>query len=120
MPNETARKVWIAYFGNNATANDCFGNLIRYNNYGIEGNGGWELDHIWPKHQDNEDGANVYRNIQPLFWKANREKSNDIKGRISNINFFVHKVSTHENKIIGRMAIHKNGRDVWAYPEPRY
>ena len=120
MVNETAKKVWLAYFGNIATANDAFGAHIIYSKYGQEVDGGWELDHIWPENHESESGANTYANIQPLFWAYNREKSNDVSGSIAGKKYFVKKISSSNNKITGRMAIEKNGQYFWAYKEPKY
>ena len=120
MVNETAKKVWTAYFGNVTTASDCFGHNIVLNEYGSETSGGWELDHIWPINYPAESGGNVYSNIQPLFWKSNREKSNEIKGKVSNKKYFVQKISTSNGKVTGRMAITDGGEYHWAYKEPLY
>ena len=51
---------------------DSEGNTIRHGSYGTEGDYGWEIDHKNPKAKG---GSDDIRNLQPLHWKGNREKS---------------------------------------------
>jgi len=51
---------------------DIQGNKIRKGSYGTQGEYGWELDHKKPKSKGGTDSG---RNIQPLHWEENREKS---------------------------------------------
>ncbi|MDA8333673.1 MAG: HNH endonuclease [Peptococcaceae bacterium] len=51
---------------------DSYGNTIRRSSYRTQGDYGWELDHKKPQAKG---GSNSSRNIQPLHWRENREKS---------------------------------------------
>ena len=51
---------------------DAYGNKIRKASYGTQGEFGWELDHKKPVSKGGSDNA---RNIQPLHWEENRQKS---------------------------------------------
>jgi 5-methylcytosine-specific restriction endonuclease McrA len=51
---------------------DKYGNVIRKGSYGTQGDYGWELDHKKP---ESKGGKSTDKNIQPLHWKKNREKS---------------------------------------------
>ncbi len=51
---------------------DTYGNKIRHGSYGTEGEFGWEIDHKIPKENG---GSDSLRNLQPLQWEENREKS---------------------------------------------
>lgn len=51
---------------------DPHGNKVRKGSYGTHGEYGWELDHSHPQSKGGSDKA---QNIQPLYWKENREKS---------------------------------------------
>lgn len=51
---------------------DAYDNKIRYASYDTQGDYGWELDHKNPKANG---GTNNPRNIQPLHWEENRQKS---------------------------------------------
>ena len=53
---------------------DSAGNKIRYGSYGTVGNYGWEIDHIKPQAKG---GSDALSNLQPLHWKANRQKSDN-------------------------------------------
>ena len=50
---------------------DIYGNTIYRPSYGKETGMGWEVDHITPR---SKGGSDALRNLQPLQWKANREK----------------------------------------------
>jgi len=51
---------------------DTYGNKIRFASYGTEGEFGWEIDHKIPKEKG---GSDSLKNLQPLQWEENREKS---------------------------------------------
>jgi 5-methylcytosine-specific restriction endonuclease McrA len=51
---------------------DAEGNKIRWGSYGTLGEYGWEIDHKRPVA---EGGSDSLRNLQPLHWEENREKS---------------------------------------------
>jgi 5-methylcytosine-specific restriction endonuclease McrA len=51
---------------------DQEGNLIRKASFGTKGEFGWEIDHKKPLAKGGSDDP---RNLQPLHWQENREKS---------------------------------------------
>lgn len=51
---------------------DDEGNLLRKSSYGTLGDYGWEIDHKNPKANGGSDNM---RNLRPLHWEENREKS---------------------------------------------
>ncbi len=51
---------------------DPLGNTIRKPSYGTQGEYGWEVDH---KRPTSKGGSDSPRNLQPMHWKKNREKS---------------------------------------------
>lgn len=48
------------------------GNVIRHASYGTQGEYGWEIDHRNPVAKGGTDNP---RNLRPLHWEENREKS---------------------------------------------
>ena len=50
---------------------DDFGNMIRKQSYGTQGQYGWEIDHKNPR---SKGGTNSPKNLRPLHWKENRSK----------------------------------------------
>jgi hypothetical protein len=52
---------------------DKFGTTIYWHSYGSLTPMGWEVDHSKPKSKGGTDHLN---NLQPLYWLANRQKSN--------------------------------------------
>lgn len=55
---------------------DVEGNPIRHGSYGTQGEYGWEIDH---KHPVSKGGSDHQKNLQPLHWEANREKSDKVR-----------------------------------------
>ena len=51
---------------------DLYGNIIRKQSYGTHGQYGWEIDH---KNPLAKGGTDTNRNLQPLHWEENRQKS---------------------------------------------
>lgn len=51
---------------------DDEGNVIRKGSYGKQGEYGWEIDH---KNPSSKGGTDNIRNLRPLQWEENREKS---------------------------------------------
>ncbi len=50
---------------------DSHGSWMRYSEYGQMTTYGWEIDHI------NPSGPDELWNLQPLFWRNNRRKSDN-------------------------------------------
>jgi len=48
------------------------GNVIRYGSYGTQGEYGWKIDHRNPVAKGGTEGP---RNLRPLHWEENRDKS---------------------------------------------
>ena len=59
----------------NTWRRDAEGNKIRFGSYGTQGEFGWEIDH---KNPVARGGTDHMRNLQPLHWQANREKSDKV------------------------------------------
>jgi 5-methylcytosine-specific restriction endonuclease McrA len=57
---------------------DTYGNTIRFASYGTQGDYGWEIDH---KNPVARGGTDSIRNLQPLQWEENREKSDKSQHR---------------------------------------
>lgn len=51
---------------------DDEGNVIKKGSYGTKGDYGWEIDHKNPVAKGGTDNP---RNLRPLHWEENREKS---------------------------------------------
>ena len=48
---------------------DDYGNVIRWQDYGTQGQYGWEIDHI---HPSSLGGLDDLSNLRALHWRANR------------------------------------------------
>lgn len=74
---ETIKKVWekanpIRGRDEDVWRKDDEGNRIRHGSYGTVGDYGWEIDH---KNPVSKGGTDNIRNLRPLHWEENREKS---------------------------------------------
>ena len=90
MEKEIALDLWDKIYGENCKWHvDCFGTWMYRDDYGDTDkkrsrpngagkmfNYGWEIDHIRPKSDyDNESNANFNNNYEPMHWQNNREKA---------------------------------------------
>ncbi len=72
------KQVWnkanqVPGYNPNQYRKDICGNWIQFSAYGdINSQYGWEIDHIKPLSKNGSDDLN---NLQPLFWKTNRDKA---------------------------------------------
>lgn len=57
---------------------DRFGNRMRWSEYGQTTAMGWEVDHIVAR---SEGGSDDIENLEPLHWKANRQKGDRTVGQ---------------------------------------
>jgi 5-methylcytosine-specific restriction endonuclease McrA len=65
-----------AVAGNDANVfrKDIYGSWMRWNQYGMTSQYGWEVDHIIPLAQR---GSEALSNLQPLQWENNRRKGDN-------------------------------------------
>ncbi len=89
VDKNNAMKLWQDVFGNVLWASDCFGTYIYKDDYGdydkqrIRSNGtgksfnyGWDVDHIRPKSNfQNENDADFWNNYEPMHRENNVAKS---------------------------------------------
>ena len=73
---DTKRAVWnkgspIPEYDADVWRRDICGHLMTYTDHGKEGEFGWEIDHIKPSTMSGSDSLS---NLQPLWWKHNRQK----------------------------------------------
>lgn len=71
------RAVWnkgrpITGYDSNVWRHDTCGSVMKYSDHGnTSSKFGWEIDHIRPKAKGGSDDLS---NLQPLYWKTNRDK----------------------------------------------
>lgn len=73
----TKKAVWqkgreITGFDASMWRHDICGHVMKYSEHGSESDYGWEIDHIKPVAKG---GQTILSNLQPLWWKNNRTKS---------------------------------------------
>ena len=108
ITREIAFKLWSDIYGNNLWAQDCFGtwmyrddygdyNKTRNNRPGGTGNAyhyGWDVDHIKPKKEfEDEKQATFFNNLEPLHRSNNLAKGDGMNFVINGINYQVVKCS---------------------------
>ena len=91
---ETIDKVWAK----NNNGRDWFGTHIDKSLHGHEKSGGWEIDHIYP---EAEGGTDDLANLQPLYWKNNRDKGDQLSGTVNGKYFRVIQVDNGIGKMSG-------------------
>ena len=78
MANIDKERIWekgkiIKDKNPNLYREDPYGHTIYKPSYGKTSNMGWEIDHMKPVSKGGTDHIN---NLQPTFWRKNREKGN--------------------------------------------
>ncbi len=58
----------------NVWRHDAYGHVIKYDQHGQLTEYGWEVDHITPVAKNGDDDIG---NLRPLYWQANRQKSDN-------------------------------------------
>jgi 5-methylcytosine-specific restriction endonuclease McrA len=76
LDEKTKRAVWnrsspIPDYPADKWGRDICGHAMKYSDHGKEGDYGWEIDHIKPS---SKGGSDFLDNLQPLWWKHNRQK----------------------------------------------
>lgn len=71
----------IAGYSPSEWRRDCFGNAVRYSDYGDrDSEYGWEIDHIRPQVLG---GGDSLSNLRAIHWKANASMGGTLSGAIS-------------------------------------
>lgn len=138
MDREKALKFWDEIYGpNNKWQVDCFGVWMYRDDYGDvdtkrarpNGDGkkysyGWEIDHIRPKSDfDNESNANFKNNYEPMHWQNNRDKGDQYpQFFIDNKKYIVVKCSICKNHSLRGYGIENDeGKRIdWKYKTNSY
>jgi hypothetical protein len=138
VSSNTAQTVWVAAFGNQTWATDCFGTWIHKDDYGDYNkkrirpggdgqlhNYGWDIDHIRPVSDYNkESDADFYNNYEPMHRQNNSLKSDNYPHFSINSRQF--KVVTcdictsHNTKGYGILNITSNQRVDWKAKQNKY
>jgi 5-methylcytosine-specific restriction endonuclease McrA len=66
-----SRGTIIDDFDANIWRRDVTGHAMKYDDHGVQGDFGWEIDHIKPLALN---GSNNLSNLRPLWWQNNRTK----------------------------------------------
>ena len=78
----TKRLVWnkgsaIPGFSPDLWRRDVCGHAMSYQEHGnTNSQFGWEIDHIYPREKG---GPTTLDNLQPLYWRTNRVKSDEVE-----------------------------------------
>lgn len=91
---------WKYWIGDSLVANDPFGYEIHFSEFGHE-EGMWNIDHIFPF---SKGGITAIENGIPISYQANKFKSNKLKGKINNKDYYVKKIKTKQGPI-GRLFV---------------
>ena len=91
IDSKLAFKMWDDIFGpDKEIAVDCYGSYIKRSDYGDHEtrrqapdgkyyNYGWDLDHIRPiSNFENENEADFLNNLEPVHWLNNQEKADKL------------------------------------------
>jgi 5-methylcytosine-specific restriction endonuclease McrA len=79
---KTKRLVWnkgaaIPGFDPSQWRRDVCGHAMSYTEHGnTDSQFGWEIDHIYPREKG---GPTTWDNLQPLYWRTNRHKSDKVQ-----------------------------------------
>lgn len=74
--DEKIQQVWekgrvIPEFNPSTWRHDDYGKVIKRDEYGLQTEYGWTVDHIKPQ---SKGGSNALSNLRPLHWKNNAAK----------------------------------------------
>ena len=75
--DELAKRVWEDHYGKATRAQDLFTALMVKDDYGSEGDYGWEIDYIVPL---SHGGTHRFDNLRPLHWMNKAAKDDNPDG----------------------------------------